>query len=108
MAGSTNFASPRWVEYRKRVTLGSCRKHNVKIDMATFVRRLQPENYEDRLNGRYFGCHQEDDTSRSTIDDKYNKEKCKNELSKKELYESQSINSAELKYVNVHLFNLSL
>jgi hypothetical protein len=44
----------------------------------------------------------------STIDDKYNKEKCKNELLKKELYESQSINSAELKYVNVHLFNLSL
>jgi hypothetical protein len=44
----------------------------------------------------------------SSIDDKYIKEKCKNKLLKKEMYELQFKNSAEHKYENVHLFNLNL
>jgi len=72
MAGSTNFASSRWVEYGKRATLGSSCKDYVKIDMETFVRRLQPENNEDRLYGIGIGCHQEDDTSRRFVTRVYN------------------------------------
>jgi len=62
MAESTNFASPRWVEYGKRATLCRCCKDTVKIDMDTFVRRLQPEKYKDWLNGKDIGCHPEDPT----------------------------------------------
>jgi hypothetical protein len=45
---------------------------------------------------------------KTVSDDKYIKEKCKNELLKKEMYELQFKNSTEHKYVNVHLFNLNL
>lgn len=46
-AESTNFATPRWVEYGKRATQCSCSKDMVKISMDTFVKRFQPERYVD-------------------------------------------------------------
>lgn len=50
-AESTNFASPRWVEYGKRATQCSCRPDMVKISMDTFVKRFQPERYDLWLQG---------------------------------------------------------
>jgi len=64
MAESTNFASPRWVEYGKRATLCRCQKDNVIINMDTFVKRLQPENYEKWLEGNDIGCHPENPSRR--------------------------------------------
>ena len=50
-AESTNFASPRWVEYGKRATECKCREDMVRISMDTFVKRLQPEKYDLWLQG---------------------------------------------------------
>lgn len=44
-AESTNFATPRWVEYGKRATQCTCSKDMVKISMDTFVKRFQPDRY---------------------------------------------------------------
>ena len=60
IAESTNFATERWVEYGKRCVRCYCRPDNVHISMETFVRRLQPDRYEDWLAGRDYGCHPED------------------------------------------------
>ncbi|VVC37085.1 Hypothetical protein CINCED_3A019289 [Cinara cedri] len=60
MAESTNFASPRWVEYGKRASQCRCRQDTVKISMDTFVKRLQPEKYAMWLQGNDVGCHPED------------------------------------------------
>ncbi|XP_046420050.1 lysine-specific demethylase 4C-like isoform X1 [Neodiprion fabricii] len=59
-AESTNFATPRWVEYGKRATQCSCSKDMVKISMDTFVKRFQPERYELWLRGEDIGSHPED------------------------------------------------
>lgn len=59
-AESTNFATKRWIEYGKRATKCHCRDDMVKISMDTFVRRFQPERYEDWLNGRDYGYHPEE------------------------------------------------
>ncbi|XP_075164890.1 lysine demethylase 4A [Haematobia irritans] len=59
-AESTNFASKRWIEYGKRASICHCRKDMVKISMETFVRRFQPERYENWLNGVDFGYHPEE------------------------------------------------
>ena len=53
-AESTNFASPRWVEYGKRATQCNCRPDMVKISMDTFVKRFQPERYDLWLQGTIF------------------------------------------------------
>ncbi|KAF0307664.1 putative lysine-specific demethylase 4B [Amphibalanus amphitrite] len=58
-AESTNFASPRWVEYGKRATLCYCKDDMVRINMDTFVKRLQPERYEQWLKGEDIGPHPE-------------------------------------------------
>lgn len=50
-AESTNFASPRWVEYGKRATQCACRPDMVKISMETFVKRFQPERYDLWVQG---------------------------------------------------------
>lgn len=50
-AESTNFASPRWVEYGKRATQCFCRSDMVKISMDTFVKRFQPEKYDMWIQG---------------------------------------------------------
>ncbi|XP_029674201.1 uncharacterized protein LOC115242226 isoform X1 [Formica exsecta] len=59
-AESTNFATPRWVEYGKRATQCSCSKDMVKISMDTFVKRFQPERYDLWLRGEDVGPHPED------------------------------------------------
>ncbi|XP_030382799.1 probable lysine-specific demethylase 4A isoform X2 [Scaptodrosophila lebanonensis] len=59
-AESTNFASKRWIEYGKRASICKCRSDMVKISMETFVRRFQPERYENWLKGEDYGCHPEE------------------------------------------------
>lgn len=59
-AESTNFATVRWIEYGKRATQCLCRPDMVKISMDTFVRRFQPERYENWLAGRDYGYHPEE------------------------------------------------
>uniref|UniRef100_A0A671XUC2 [histone H3]-trimethyl-L-lysine(9) demethylase n=1 Tax=Sparus aurata TaxID=8175 RepID=A0A671XUC2_SPAAU len=51
-AESTNFATERWIEYGKKAILCSCRKDMVKISMDVFVKKFQPERYEQWLAGR--------------------------------------------------------
>ncbi|XP_056149050.1 lysine-specific demethylase 4A [Lampris incognitus] len=51
-AESTNFATQRWIEYGKQAVLCSCRKDMVKISMDVFVKKFQPERYEQWLAGR--------------------------------------------------------
>ena len=53
-AESTNFASPRWVEYGKRATQCVCKSDMVKISMDTFVKRFQPDRYDLWVQGRDF------------------------------------------------------
>ena len=40
-AESTNFASPRWIDFGKRATQCHCRQDNVRINMDYFVRKYQ-------------------------------------------------------------------
>uniref|UniRef100_A0A674D6G2 [histone H3]-trimethyl-L-lysine(9) demethylase n=1 Tax=Salmo trutta TaxID=8032 RepID=A0A674D6G2_SALTR len=54
-AESTNFATERWIEYGKQAILCSCRKDMVKISMDLFVKKYQPERYEQWLAGRDTG-----------------------------------------------------
>jgi len=61
-AESTNFATPRWVEYGKRATRCHCKADMVNISMDCFVKRFQPERYDNWLQGKDFGYHPEDDT----------------------------------------------
>ncbi|XP_077413313.1 lysine-specific demethylase 4A isoform X1 [Vanacampus margaritifer] len=51
-AESTNFATQRWIEYGKQAVLCSCRKDMVKISMEVFVKKFQPDRYEQWLAGR--------------------------------------------------------
>ncbi|XP_054622896.1 lysine-specific demethylase 4A-like isoform X2 [Dunckerocampus dactyliophorus] len=51
-AESTNFATERWIEYGKQAILCSCRKDMVKISMGVFVKKFQPDRYEQWLAGR--------------------------------------------------------
>ncbi|KAJ8682084.1 hypothetical protein QAD02_017876 [Eretmocerus hayati] len=59
-AESTNFATPRWVEYGKRASQCTCSADMVKISMKTFVKRFQPDRYEMWLRGEDVGPHPED------------------------------------------------
>lgn len=61
-AESTNFATPRWVEYGKRASHCFCRGDTVKISMDTFIKRFQPDRYELWLQGKDVGAHPEDPT----------------------------------------------
>ncbi|KAJ6633450.1 putative lysine-specific demethylase 4B [Pseudolycoriella hygida] len=73
MAESTNFAAPRWVEYGKRASHCQCRKDMVRISMDTFVKRFQPEKYENWLKGLDIGPHPESsskDSSRARSSEK--------------------------------------
>uniref|UniRef100_A0A8C7XPP0 [histone H3]-trimethyl-L-lysine(9) demethylase n=1 Tax=Oryzias sinensis TaxID=183150 RepID=A0A8C7XPP0_9TELE len=51
-AESTNFATERWIEYGKQAVLCSCRKDMVKISMDVFVKKFQPDRYDQWLAGR--------------------------------------------------------
>lgn len=78
MAESTNFASPRWVEYGKIASQCHCSQDSVKICMDTFVKRIQPEKYELWLQKNDIGVHPKDTsgtlevplTSKSNISNK--------------------------------------
>uniref|UniRef100_A0A1B0A7I0 JmjC domain-containing protein n=1 Tax=Glossina pallidipes TaxID=7398 RepID=A0A1B0A7I0_GLOPL len=59
-AESTNFASKRWIEYGKRASVCCCRKDMVKISMKRFVKRFQPERYENWLTSVDYGSHPEE------------------------------------------------
>lgn len=48
-AESTNFALPRWVEYGKKASRCFCRGDTVKIKMDVFVKKYQPDQYEEWL-----------------------------------------------------------
>ena len=62
MAESTNFATVRWVEYGKRFRDCVCldQARDININMAPFVRVVQPEKYKDYMEGRDFTLHPED------------------------------------------------
>lgn len=62
MAESTNFAVRRWVEYGKRFRDCVCRDHedDVSINMAPFVKAVQPERYDAYEQGKDFALHPED------------------------------------------------
>jgi len=60
-AESTNFATPRWVEYGKRATRCHCKPDTVNISMDCFVKRFQPERYDLWLSGQDVGHHPCDD-----------------------------------------------
>ena len=66
IAESTNFATERWVEYGKRALRCYCRPDNVHISMDCFVKRLQPDQYEDWLNGKNYGKHPEEPNAKPT------------------------------------------
>ncbi|VVC37644.1 JmjC domain,JmjN domain [Cinara cedri] len=57
---STNFATTRWVEYGKRTKQCKCRSDMVNFSMETFVRKFQPEKYEQWIQGKDFGYHPEE------------------------------------------------
>nr|CAH7718795.1 unnamed protein product [Callosobruchus chinensis] len=59
-AESTNFAQERWIEYGKRASQCTCSKDMVKISMDTFVKRFQPDRYENWLKGEDVGPHPEE------------------------------------------------
>jgi len=50
-AESTNFASLRWIDFGKRARPCTCRTDNVKIEMAIFVKKYQPKQYEEYMEG---------------------------------------------------------
>ncbi len=66
IAESTNFATPRWVEYGKRCTRCYCKEDNVHISMDCFVRKLQPDRYEAWLKGEDLGRHPEEPNAKPT------------------------------------------
>lgn len=59
-AESTNFATPRWVEYGKRATRCTCHDESVQIEMGIFIKKYQPDRYQSWLDGEDFGSHPED------------------------------------------------
>uniref|UniRef100_A0A0K2SX66 [histone H3]-trimethyl-L-lysine(9) demethylase n=1 Tax=Lepeophtheirus salmonis TaxID=72036 RepID=A0A0K2SX66_LEPSM len=63
IAESTNFATQRWVEYGKRTLKCYCNPDMVNISMDCFVKRFQPERYENWLAGKDYGRHPVDPVS---------------------------------------------
>ena len=62
MAESANFAANRWVEYGKRFRDCVCldQDRDISINMAPFVKAVQPEKYKTYMEGRDFALHPED------------------------------------------------
>uniref|UniRef100_A0A1A9VW67 JmjC domain-containing protein n=1 Tax=Glossina austeni TaxID=7395 RepID=A0A1A9VW67_GLOAU len=56
-AETTNFAMERWIEYGKHSNQCTCNDNVVKIPMNAFVKRFQPERYQDWLAGTDYGQH---------------------------------------------------
>ena len=55
IAESTNFALERWIEYGKRQRPCDCDRARVKFCMDPFVKRFQPDKYEDWISGKDIG-----------------------------------------------------
>jgi jumonji domain-containing protein 2 len=60
IAESTNFALERWIEYGKYYHPCDCSVRGVKINMDTYVKRFQPDRYDDWIAGRDIRPHPED------------------------------------------------
>jgi [histone H3]-trimethyl-L-lysine9/36 demethylase len=58
-AESTNFADERWIEYGKQASICYCCPDAVKIPMDEFVKRFQPQNYTNWMNGKDHTPHPE-------------------------------------------------
>lgn len=52
IAEATNFALEHWIDFGKTATLCKCTTEAVKISMQTFVKRYQPERYENWIQGK--------------------------------------------------------
>ena len=52
IAESTNFATERWIEYGKRHLPCDCDNSKVNFSMNPFVKRFQPDLYENWLQNR--------------------------------------------------------
>lgn len=61
-AESTNFATPRWVDYGKHSSICNCTPDAVKFSMDTFVERFQPEKYKVWVDGYDRTPHPENGT----------------------------------------------
>uniref|UniRef100_A0A1A9UUM3 [histone H3]-trimethyl-L-lysine(9) demethylase n=1 Tax=Glossina austeni TaxID=7395 RepID=A0A1A9UUM3_GLOAU len=58
-AETTNFATKRWIEYGKHASQCACYENVVKISMDCFVKRFQPDRYQEWLAGTDYGQHPE-------------------------------------------------
>lgn len=65
-AEAANFATKRWVEYGKRASHCICSHNMVKFSMETFVKRYQPDKYDNWTNAVDFGPHPEDQSKEVT------------------------------------------
>ncbi|KXJ18313.1 lysine-specific demethylase 4A [Exaiptasia diaphana] len=70
-AESTNFASERWIDYGKKAHVCQCKKDSVKICMDAFVKKYQPEQWEDYLAMKR---KEESDSSNSSEDEENSEE----------------------------------
>lgn len=61
-AESTNFATPRWVDYGKHSSICNCTPDTVKFSMDTFVERFQPDKYKVWVDGYDKTPHPENGT----------------------------------------------
>ena len=61
-AESTNFATPRWVDYGKHSSICNCTPDAVKFSMDTFVERFQPDKYKEWVDGHDKTPHPENGT----------------------------------------------
>jgi hypothetical protein len=72
IAESTNFAIERWIDYGKRFRGCCCgdRDTTVKVDMAPFIKKYQPDKLDSWIEGQDFGLHPGQDSL--TISDIFN------------------------------------
>ena len=64
IAESTNFAFERWIEYGKYYRPCDCDTRGVRINMDPFVKKFQPDRYDDWIAGRDIQPHPEDTPER--------------------------------------------